>query len=344
MRELFLPISYIYSKAMAVRNELFVRKIIPVVECGIPVVSVGNLTMGGTGKTPIICELVAWALEQKLRPGVVSRGYKSHVKDVERVTADSEPGHFGDEPTMIANRFKTIPVYVGADRVRAIQKMRAETDVQIIFADDAFQHRRMGRNVDVVVIDCTEPIKHYRVLPLGRAREDISGLKRANFIILNKVNLSTPEQKMAVLNFVENSLGDLDTPVVESEYYVRNLVSLKDGSKIEPGGVEPIVLLSGVGNPQGVERLLTKNFDIKKHFAFRDHHHYTKEDIRKVIDEARKLKVRRILLTEKDAVKISVLLNKGEIANAEMFWCTELSLKLSIKVKRLYEKILALTN
>jgi tetraacyldisaccharide 4'-kinase len=224
-----------------------------------------------------------------------------------------------------------------------VAKMKSETDVQIVFADDAFQHRRLSRGVDIVVVDCTEPIENYRVLPLGRGREDFSGLRRASAVILNKVNLATPEQKSAVLSFIEKNLQGLETPVVESEYYVRRLVQLEGGSSIEPTGFEPVVLLSGVGNPQGVERLLHKNYDIKKHFIFRDHYRYGKDDVRKVVDEAKRLGVRRILLTEKDAVKVKGLVEKGE-AWPNMFWMTELSVKLSIKVKRLHEKILALAN
>ena len=195
MNLILAPFSFLYSQVMALRNLLYDRDVLPTFEVGIPIVSVGNLTLGGTGKTPLICELVAWALENKLHPGVVSRGYRGQVRGVELVTPNGDPSYFGDEPVMIASRFANVPVYVGADRVAAVKKMIEHQKVDIIFADDAFQHRRLGRKADIVVVDCTEAISNYRVVPVGRARENVRGLDRADFIILNKVNLATPEQK-----------------------------------------------------------------------------------------------------------------------------------------------------
>ena len=318
------------------RNTLYDKKILPVHDFSIPIVSVGNLTVGGTGKTPIICELLRWALEQSLRPGVVSRGYCRTGEGIVRVPLSAQGVEFGDEPAMMARRFSTVPVYVGSDRVDAAKVLIAREDVQIIFADDAFQHRRLGRRVDIVILDCMEAINNYASLPLGRAREDKSALRRAHFIILNKCNLATPEQKKLSLEFIDQVCGDLQVPVIESDYYCTRLVRLDGLVQDKIDGYEKVVLLSGVGSPLSFEVMMNKGFDIKKHFIFKDHHAYKSQEIQSVIDESKSLGVQKIVTTEKDAVKLFQFMDIKE-----KIWVAELSPKLSLRIKSLYEKISA---
>jgi tetraacyldisaccharide 4'-kinase len=341
---LLQPLSWLYSRVTSLRNELYDRALFETFDAGLPVVSIGNLTLGGTGKTPMICELVSWALENGLRPAIVSRGYRGQVQGEERVPVNGDPKRYGDEPVLMANRFSKVPVYVGADRVAAVRQLKDKENVDIVFADDAFQHRRLRRNIDVVVVDCTESLQHYRVVPVGRGREKASGLQRADFIILNKVNLATPEQKKNVLEFIENQLDGRTAHVIEAEYYVHKLINLKTGEVIEPRGFEPAVLVSGVGNPKGVERLLVKNFDIKQHLSFRDHHDFSLTDIDRALGEAQKYDAKKILVTEKDAVKIVEKIRHDDRSALRLFWRTELSLKLSLQVKKLHEKVLGLKS
>lgn len=163
----------------------------------------------------------------------------------------------------------------------------------------------------------------------------MSSVRRADFIILNKVNLVTPEQKQKVCNFIEASCGDREIPIIESEYYIRNLSKL-DRSKSEmPSRYEKVLLVSGIGNPNAFEFLARKNFDVQKHLIYRDHHKFSAEDVKRILKEAQTLGVQRILVTEKDAVKLVVY---PEVH--EKFWQAELSPKLSLRVKALYEKIL----
>lgn len=162
---IFIPLSYLYRKVMDLRNDLYDKDVINVHQFQIPIVSVGNLTLGGTGKTPIICELISWAREQGLKPAMISRGYKGNVSGVTKVNPAGSPEDFGDEPFMVANKFKDIPVYVSPNRVAGVEQILKAEDVKIIFADDAFQHRRMGRVLDILVIDCSEKIENYQVIP-----------------------------------------------------------------------------------------------------------------------------------------------------------------------------------
>ncbi len=335
-RVFFRSLSFAYSAVMHVRNMLYDAQLIETHKFAVPVVSVGNLTWGGTGKTPIICELVRWSLEQGFKPAVISRGYKGQFKGVLRVPIDGEASVYGDEPAMMAKRFGSVPVYVGGDRVAVMKELLAKESVQIIFADDAFQHRRLARALDVVVMDCTEKLEHYEVVPLGRGREEKSALKRADFIILNKVNIAPPEAKQQTLDFIDRICEGREIPVIESEYYIKRLVRLDGHEETGAGRFQKVLLASGIGNPAAFSALVAKNFDIKGHMIFRDHHIYSASDIRNIIAEARRLGVDKILVTEKDAVKIRHLAI-GHL----LFYVAELGPKLSLRVKGLYEKILS---
>lgn len=364
MKIVLWPLSILYSAIMQLRNWLYDQGWLKVHRFQVPIVSVGNLTWGGTGKTPILCELIQWSLSQNLKPVVISRGYRGQVKGVERVKTDGDPALFGDEPVMIAKRFLQVPVYVGADRVSVVNEvLKLESGVQIVFADDAFQHRRLGRDIDVVILDSVEKIKNYCVAPLGRAREDFSGLKRADYLILNKVNLVDPHLKQEKLDFIERHLRELRhaPPLIECEYYIKALSCLSDFDSVRASGQKEIVddkllgglnssaesamtqqnvlMVSAIGNPKTFERLLEQKFQIKKHLIYRDHHAYTLADVNSMIAEAQKLKVSKILVTEKDAVKIALITDRKDL-----FWVVQLAPKLSLRVKQLYEGLRQLTS
>ena len=338
VRILLRPLSAIYGLIMSIRNWLYDRGLWRSESLSVPVVSVGNLTLGGTGKTPIICELLRWATENRLSAAVISRGYKGQFESsVARVPVGADPGTFGDEPAMIADRFRNTPVYVGRDRVKVARQLLAENpNVKVIFADDAFQHRRLRRDVDIVVVDCMEPIENYTVIPAGRGREAARCMRRADCIVLNKVNLVSPERKQTVIEFIDETIGEREIPVIESEYYVRELIRLDGHETVEPREFETVTLVSGIGNPRAFETLIAKNFDVKKHFVFRDHHKYSRGEIQRVVALSRGCKAKRILTTEKDAVKLRPLTHESDF-----FWQAELRPKLSLRVKWLYEKILS---
>lgn len=335
---LTFPLAKAFGIVVSTRNKLYDQKAIKVKKVKVPVVSVGNITVGGTGKTPILAELVHWALSSGLKIGVVSRGYKGKFKGVSRVshTDPDAPVIYGDEPTMLSEKFPDVPIYVSPDRVLAAQTLIEENDVQVIFADDAFQHRRLHRDIDVVVVDCTEPLSNYNLLPYGRLREPLESLKRANYIILNKVNLVSPEEKNNVIDLLESLSDGLSSKIIESEYYVK---ALKFNSEaIELGDIaptEPFLLVSGIGNPQALETNLSQFLKIKKHIRYSDHHNYSKKDVRYILKSHEKEQTCRIIITEKDAVKLR---SYSELNGLTL--TTLLSPKLSLKAKGLYEEVL----
>lgn len=326
--------SSLYSQVMNVRNHLYEQGWLKVHDFQVPIVSVGNLTMGGTGKTPIVCELLKWAQDHGIRVAMVSRGYKSEIKNIVKVPPEGSAQKYGDETALVASRFPKVPVYIGGDRVAVVNQLLASENVQIIIADDALQHRRLGRDIEIIVLDCTEDIQNYAVVPKGRGREDKSGLRRADFIILNKVNLASPEQKQKVLEFIDEICGE-EIPIIESEYHVGRLVHLGSQLSAEAKGYEKVVLVLGIGNPKSFESLLNRNFDVKEHFVFRDHHYFEQKEIDEILRRCTELGVQKIIVTEKDAIKLKTLQHTNE-----KFWVAELTPKLSLRVKTLYEKIL----
>ncbi len=334
MKYLTAPFSMLYSQVMRWRNQAYDSGKLATFHFPVPVVSIGNITVGGTGKTPILCELVRWALVSQMKPAIISRGYRGRFSGVVRVPLDGDASFYGDEPSMMARRFPEVPVYVGSDRTAVMTELLQKEHVNVVFADDAFQHRRLGRQLDVVILDATENLANYTVMPQGRAREEIQGLRRAHLLILNKINLITPDQKQQLYDFLEKKLGTPLPEIVESEYYVHEIQSLKTGERLPPKSQEKVCLISGVGNPRAVETLIKRHFDLQKHFTFADHHPYTETEIDGVNAQARKLALSKILLTEKDAVKVEHLnVEKKDL------WKTVLTVKLSLRAKSLYEKI-----
>lgn len=339
MRFLLKPFSFIYAQIIRFRNYLYDTRRFNTVNFKTPIVSVGNITMGGTGKTPLLCELLRWALEKNLRPAVVSRGYRGHYVGVQRVHPDSDAKTFGDEPVMISNLFKNVPIYVGRDRSEAVTALLADEKVDVIFADDAFQHRQLGRSLDVVVIDCTEKIENYSVLPEGRGRESLDGLKRADFIILNKVNLVEPKVKQQVLELIEAACGEQTVPVIECEYYIKNIFRLDENKAQSIREGEKIALMTAIGQPSSLYEMLSKKFSIQHHYRFRDHHVFERSELAQIVSDMKSLNVDKIVVTQKDAVKL-----KQYPDYSNVFWVTELSPKLSLQTKMLYEKIISLTR
>ena len=325
------PLSFLYGKVTSFRNRLYDQGIFKSHSCELPVVSVGNLTMGGTGKTPIIEHLLNWAKTNGLKPALVTRGYAGRVKGVQKMTAPVDPNFFGDEPTMLHRRFPSLPIYVGADRVEAVRKINREENIDLGFADDAFQHRRLRRNVDIVVVDCMESQKNYKTLPLGRARESLDSIQRSNFLLLNKVNLVSADRRTKILEFLTNHMVRKEIPIIEVEYNIARFTNLDSGKSWNPTLQESVLAASGIGNPRGFEKLLRESLEVSKHMIFDDHYRYKKRDIESLVSSADKLGVQKIVVTEKDAVKISSL-----NLHLDRFWSMDLILRFSPKVEELY--------
>ena len=286
--------AFLFGQGVKWRNQLYRTGWLNSTGVNRPVVSIGNLTVGGTGKTPFSIWLLGRMIERGIQPAFVSRGYRSLGHGARAVTT-TNPAEFGDEPVLVHEAFPQIPVYVGADRVAAIDLLLKETNPQIVVADDAFQHRRLKRDLDLVVLDAMEPEWHYDFLPKGRAREDFSALSRAQFLVISKFNLADEHQ----LAFIKKRAGEFSGPVLEMRYRCGSVIR---GNETRPRLDGSIFLISGVGRPESVRKLLPN--EKVQHKIFPDHHGYTEKDVRLILDEFGRSKCDHIVVTAKDAVKL----------------------------------------
>jgi len=250
-----------------------------------PVIVVGNISVGGTGKTPLLIALVKWLQQQGFNPGVMSRGYggkASHYPYL--LNAASTAVEAGDEPITIYQQ-TGCSVCVGADRV-AVAKILEDENCDILLSDDGLQHYRLGRDIEIVVVDGQRGLGNGWRLPVGPLRESASRLKTVDWVIVN-----SPDD-----NFVLPGLEDLF--YVPMQICAQELVNLQSGEKIsaaEFGSVQ-VNAVAGIGNPQRFHNTLTQLGIAAELHAFPDHHAYTASDFQFANNFP-------VVMTEKDAVK-----------------------------------------
>jgi tetraacyldisaccharide 4'-kinase len=310
-----LPLAGLYGSVMSARNLAFDRGLLKAKSVGCPVISIGNITAGGTGKTPLTSLLIEGFQKRGLRVGLVSRGYGGSEKGPVRVATDGaneSAKRFGDEPTWFAQRFPEVPVVICGDRVAAARSLLAADKVDLILADDAFQHRYLHRDLDIVVLDPTEPAWHYRPLPLGREREGFDSLSRAQAIFVTKTNLAEEARVNWLNKKIAHAVKEKRTPVYELEAHIPFFLRVgSSGAESSRASAsfrgERVLLVSGIGRPHTFARLI-RNFvraEVMEHLVFADHHAYSAANLADIESRAVKLGVSAILVTEKDAVKMS---------------------------------------
>lgn len=297
MKAVLRPGAAVFGSLVEMRNWLFDNGFFHAAKSGVPVVSIGNLTVGGTGKTPFSLWLLRRQIAKGRRPAFVSRGYGRRSKGIQEVNR-LDAKEFGDEPVQLKELLPDIPVWVGADRARTVEQMRRHSEFDFVVADDAFQHRWLQRDLDIVVLDAMESPENYRFLPLGRAREPWESLRRAQIVVLSKANLATKEQ----FQFLKDKVSSFPISILEAGYEVKSLQS--DDGLLEISKGLGVLLVSGVGRPDGVEMTARTCSHVLQHKIYRDHHNYSAEDVEEILRTADGLKVDRILTTYKDAVKL----------------------------------------
>lgn len=300
-----LPLSWLYCLIAIIRRKLYQSNILKSYSARAPVVVVGNIVVGGSGKTPLLLALCTYMQKQGFRPGVVSRGYGGNVTGVKQVQADDSADVVGDEPLMIFNR-TGLPVVVGADRVAAVDYLLENNDCDIVFSDDGMQHYRMQRDLEIAVIDSDRGFGNGFCLPAGPLRERTSRLQAADIIVYNGPDLSAVDKCSYSLRMTGLSRLDSDEN--------RPLTSFLQ---------KPVHVVAGIGNPGRFFNQLRQNgIDVIEH-AFPDHHGYQQDDFSGWNEAC-------IIMTEKDAVKCSDLaLTDAWIVNVEADFSALLESRLS---------------
>ncbi len=284
---------WFYAAAIRRRNRRYDRGLATIHRVGVPVLSVGNLTLGGTGKTPLVHWLARWFSERGIRVAVASRGYGATA------------GQLNDEARELQRSLPNVPHLQDPDRVAAARQAIAAGGAQLIVLDDGFQHRRLARDLDVVLLDALEPFGFGHVFPRGWLREPVEGLRRAGVVILSRADLLDAAGRAAVWQAVRQHAPE----AVEAEviHAPRRLISATGGEMPLDGlKGQPVAAFCGIGNPAGFRHTLEAcGCRLLGFRAFSDHHRYTPADSAQLSDWAKGLGASLLLCTGKDLVKLS---------------------------------------
>ena len=269
------------------------------------VVSIGNLSVGGTGKTPFVLFLANSLKARGLNVAVLSRGYKRKSTGTHVVsdgnTLKSDLNNSGDEPFMLANKLQDIPVVVDENRYRGGQFICNEYNPDVIIMDDAFQHRRVFRDVDIVLINSNH--RRPKLLPYGLLREPLRNIKRADAVIFTKANLTPPDEKLV------NAVSNYCSFTMESDLIPNTQVIGLDGSTKPVSDFNgPVVAVSGVGDPDSFEVIMEEaGLDYVHHFRHDDHAEYSALDLEVLREVFLSAEAQALITTEKDLVKLESL-------------------------------------
>lgn len=299
-----LPFSFAYGVIVALRNQLFDRGIFKQVKLSCPVISIGNITAGGTGKTPMTVLTANGLKALGFRPAVLSRGYGGRlttsgniVSDGARILLSAEEA--GDEPVFIAGATPGIPVLTGPDRCvsgrLAIDKFGAD----VLVLDDAFQHRRLFRDVDIVLIDADRHFGNGRLLPAGPLREPPAALHRAGVIVETGIARGEPEGRKPARH--------KNMPSFQARYEPLDLRQGNDNKILLPGELKgkKVYAFTGIAGPHKFRSTLEElGAKVIKFLAFPDHYFYKQKDVEAITGEAKALNTDMVITTEKDGVKL----------------------------------------
>jgi len=270
---------------------------------GKPVISVGNITFGGTGKTPLV-ELVAQYLKTKNKKSVIlTRGYMD-----KKFLGTSPSGSGSDEARQLTNSLRDIPVIIGADRFESGRQALAQYPVDVFLLDDGFQHWRLERDLDIVLVDTSRPFGNGHLIPRGILREPLSALRRASIFVLTKTDLGQKnlETVRAILSKINPK-----APIIETMHGPLDFVNMRtqQSKALSSLGRKMTCSFCGIGDPVSFEHYL-KNLgvDLRKNFAFIDHHVYKRCEIESIVKFCLYHSIHTLVTTEKDSVKVKEFL------------------------------------
>jgi tetraacyldisaccharide 4'-kinase len=293
--------SWGYCAATLLRNLAYDRQWLSIRHADVPVISLGNITTGGTGKTPMAAWLANWLLGEGHRPGLLSRGYRS-LASAEH--SASLPVTGNDEKLVLDRLCPSVPHLQQRDRVESARLLVSEQNCNVLILDDGFQHRRLHRDLDLVLIDALQPWGFGHLLPRGLLREPVSGLRRADVVVLTRADQVADAERQWLKSELQRIRGTADC--VEVAFRPERLLGL-DGSQRSLTSLDQsrgALAFCGIGNPSGFRQTLISlgiPFELQ---IFRDHHHYQSSDLANLAAQAKQSFAEIALTTLKDLVKI----------------------------------------
>lgn len=317
-----LPLSFIFFALSLIRKFLFQLGVLRVQHLSVPVIVVGNISVGGTGKTPLVIWLAEQLKHAGFKPGIISRGYGGSTSDVCEVFEGSLPNQVGDEPLLLARRSQC-PVFIGAHRVDAGRALlKSHPEINVIISDDGLQHYRLHRDVEIALVDAQRGLGNGLLLPAGPLREARCRLNSVDAVVMTNASPASP-----ILLEKFSRVFDMQL----SGAVFTSLLDLKVQQTAEFFKGKSLVAIAGIGNPKRFfDTLVEMGLDFY-HQSFADHHAFTLQDLLPFAGKT-------ILMTEKDAVKCEQLL-KG-VAQYDI-WVLPVSANIGHELKELVLQKLA---
>ena len=295
LRVVLGSVAWVYGLVMRGRNRLYTVGILHSGKATVPVISIGNITTGGTGKTPLVIWLCNYLQNKGLHCSILTRGYKT------------APDQITDEPALLARACLDTDVIVNPNRLAGARKATSAYHAQVLVLDDGFQHRRLKRNLDIVAVDATCPFGYGRVLPAGLLREPKGGLSRADAVIITRFDQVDAEKMRQLEQEIQQIAPNI--PIAKAIHKHTGAVTFQNEKlNLDELRSKKIFAFCGIGNPNAFFRCLEQNgLSLTDTQIFDDHHAYTQEEMRQIFEQARSCGAEMILCTQKDWVKSALL-------------------------------------
>ena len=329
LRFCLYPLSLVYLLIINIRNFLYSKAILKSKHPSVPVISIGNITTGGTGKTPAVIWLCNFLKDKNIPTAILTRGYKT------------KKGQFADEPAILTKNCPDTKILVDSKRTLTAKKAVKNHSVKALVMDDGFQHRKLARDIDILTIDSLIPFGYQKVLPAGLLREPLTSIKRAQAAILTRCDQTTQEN----IENIEKKIKSINPDIVIAKSIHSPTAAQAIGATripLDQLKTRKVYAFSGIGNPQSfINTLKSLQIHLVGTKIFNDHHNYTCEDITEIYENARKLEAEVILSTQKDWTKTALF--AANIKNDITFAFLAIKLKFisnEQKITQLIENLL----
>lgn len=299
LKILLFPFAILYDAVTSIRNRLFDAGVKPSASFDFAVIGIGNLSAGGTGKTPMI-EYLVRLLSDHANVATLSRGYGRRTKGVRIAGTTDNPTTIGDEPYQFFSKFSdTAVIAVGEERAFAIPHIIDQyPEINVVLLDDAFQHRQVRPSFQILLTDYHHLFVNDHLLPAGRLREARRGAKRADVVVVTKCPPNTSDDKMIAISSAIRRYSD--KPIFFTTIGYGDLKPVTPDAPYKP---QQVILVSGIADASPLERYVNSNYQLVRHFNFGDHHAYSPNDLRRISDAAL-IAQAVVVTTEKDVWKL----------------------------------------
>ena len=304
IRILLFPFSLLYALMIFIRNFLYDKKILSSTSFNLPLISVGNLSVGGTGKSPMVEWMVA-QLKNDFRIGVVSRGYKRKTKGYALANDNSTALEIGDEPMQFHTKFPDVSVAVGEERIVAIpQLLHDRPETQAVILDDAFQHRAIQPGLNILLTEYNNLYTRDWFLPTGDLRDEPRSSKRAKVIMVTKCPKDLPSSEQSAIKAEISPSQDQSVYFTTLEY--GEPYHIIDKNREQVTSEHEVLLVTGIANPRSLKQYLLEQTKTYYEMTYGDHHIFTIDDLRDIQKRFSAMSAERkmIITTEKDAVRL----------------------------------------